>query len=163
MNRLIPEIEKIAAYSKNDRILHSDLEAVASRIPEADVFEMIDHISGRDFEKALHILAELLKNKDNAPIAILSTLAYQFRRLYGARLTIEQRKTRKEASEILNLKYDFLYDKTIAAAKKFSTAQLKQAIENCVEAEYRMKTAAGDEAELLKDIIIKLITGDNNA
>lgn len=37
MSRLIPEIEKVAAYAKGDRVTVADVEAVANHIPEAVV------------------------------------------------------------------------------------------------------------------------------
>ena len=45
MSRLIPEIEKVAAYAKGDRVTISDVDAVANHIPEAVVFEMTEYIS----------------------------------------------------------------------------------------------------------------------
>ncbi|NLV87345.1 MAG: hypothetical protein GX025_09055, partial [Clostridiales bacterium] len=39
MTGLIPEIEKIGSYAKTDTISQRDIDAVAQRIPEANVFE----------------------------------------------------------------------------------------------------------------------------
>ena len=40
MNGLIPEIEKIGAYAKGERITKADIDAVAAPVLEAQVFEM---------------------------------------------------------------------------------------------------------------------------
>ena len=160
MNRLIPEIEKIAAYASEKTVTVADVEAAASHIPEADVFEMVNLISEKKFDAALHILAELLKNKDNAPVAILASLSYQLRRIYGVKLALQRGKRQKDIRDLLKIRWDFIADRLILSAGRFSMAQLRGAVAECVEAEYKMKSSSGDDAELLKEIFIHLILGD---
>ena len=162
MNALIPEIEKVAAYAKSRRILPADIEAVASHLPEADVFEMVNLISEKKYDTALHLLAELLRNKENAPASILGTLSFQLRRLYGIKLALAEGKKQKEIKELLNIRYDFIAEKQVAAAGKFSTTQLEKDLRNCVQSEYAMKTTAGDDLELLKTLFVKMIAEDKN-
>ena len=45
MNRLIPEIGKLAAYAKDERVTVGDVDAVAHHIPEAVVFDMTEKLS----------------------------------------------------------------------------------------------------------------------
>ena len=90
MNRLIPEIDKIAAYAKGERVTVSDVEAVAHHIPEAVIFTMTDQISQKSLNNALATLSELLSDKNNEPIAMLGMLGLQMRRLYGAKLAQTQ-------------------------------------------------------------------------
>ena len=138
----------------------ADVEAAASHIPEADVFEMVNLISEKKFDAALHILAELLKNKDNAPVAILASLSYQLRRIYGVKLALQSGKRQKDIRDLLKIRWDFIADRLILSAGRFSMAQLRGAVAECVEAEYKMKSSSGDDAELLKEIFIHLILGD---
>ena len=44
MSRLIPEIEKVAAYAKGEKVTAADVEAVVNHIPEAVIFDMTDFI-----------------------------------------------------------------------------------------------------------------------
>ena len=162
MNMLIPEIEKIAAYAKGRKILPADVEAVASHIPEADVFEMVNLISDKKYDPALHLLSELLRNKENTPIAILSTLSFQLRRLYGVKLALAEGKRSREIKDILNIRYDFIADKLVSSAGKFTASQLGKSLRICAETEYAMKTTGGDDLELLKTLFVKLIAEDKN-
>ena len=162
MNRLIPEIDKVASYAKGDRVLVSDVEAVASHIPEADIFDMVNQISGKKFDAALHILAELLANKENSPTAILATLSYQLRRLYGVKLALRKGFRKKEIKELFGITWDNIADRLILSAGHFSLPQLAAALENCASAEYRMKTSSSDDTELLKEVIMNLILGDTH-
>ena len=162
MNTLIPEIEKIAAYAKGRKILPADVEAVASHIPEADVFEMVNLISDKKYDAALHLLSELLRNKENVPAVILGTISFQLRRLFGVKLALAEGKRQKDIKELLNIKYDFIAEKQIAAAGKFTVTQLEKALKNCANTEYAMKSTGGDDLELLKTLFVKLIVEDRN-
>lgn len=160
MNRLIPEIEKIAAYSTGSEVTVEDVNAVASHIPEADVFEMIGFISEKKFDRALFILSELLRNKDNSPIAILSAIGFQFRRLFGVKLAMKSGIPKSEIMEVFSLKWESIANQTISAAKGFRLSGLRQILEYCADCEFRMKSSGEDEIQMLKDIIINIMAGD---
>ena len=161
MNRLIPEIDKIAAYAKGNVVSVSDVEAVASHIPEADVFEMINLISEKKYDNALHILAELLKNRDNEPIAMLSLVASQLRRTYGVKLALQSGKRKQEIKELFSITWDFIADRLISAAGRFTFLQLRYAVESCVNAEYSMKTSAVEESSLITQVFLDLMLDDS--
>lgn len=159
MNRLIPEIDKIAGFASESVVSVSDVEAVASHIPEADVFDMVNLIAEKKYDPAMHILAELLKNKENAPIAMLSLVSSQLRRTYGVKLALHAGKRRQEIKQIFSIQ-DFVADRLISAAGRFTVRQLQAAIESCVDAEYRMKTSSVDESELLTMVLLDLMVSE---
>jgi DNA polymerase-3 subunit delta len=163
MSRLIPEIEKVAAYAREERVTVADVEAVASHIPEADIFEMTEMIAQRKTNSALSILAELMADRENEPIAVLAVLGGQMRRLYAARLAIEQQLGSKYVMEVCALKYDFIANKLLNAARGFSLEQLRSAVELCCEMDYRMKSASGDLRELLKETVLRIAAGESHA
>ena len=158
MNRLIPEIEKIAAYSSGEYITVKDIEAVAHRIPEADVFEMCDCLSRRDIEGAVLRMAELLSTKES-PIAILAVLGSQMRRLYAARLAQEQKLGAEFVKEVCALRFDFIAKKLMDSARRFTTEQLADAVALCAEMDYRMKSSSQNDEELLKELLLRLAMG----
>ena len=163
MSRLIPEIEKVAAYAREERVTVADVEAVASHIPEADIFEMTEMIAQRKTNSALSILAELMADRENEPIAVLAVLGGQMRRLYAARLAIEQQLGSKYVMEVCALKYDFIANKLLNAARGFSLSQLRRSVELCCEMDYRMKSASGDPRELLKETVLRIAAGESHA
>ena len=61
MNRLIPEIDKIAAYAKGERVTVADVEAVAHHIPEAVIFTMTRDSGGSEVDNYSD-LVDLFKN-----------------------------------------------------------------------------------------------------
>lgn len=158
MNRLIPEIDKISAYAAGELVTTSDVDAVADKIPETSAFDMLDYISQKKYESALNVLAEALKNKENNVYVILAALSYQLRRLYGVQLALEAGK-RSELKTVLNTRYDFVVDKLVIAAKKFTREQIVNALHDCVIAEHKLKSgAATDENEVIKEVMIHMIT-----
>ena len=163
MSRLIPEIEKVAAYAKGERVTVDDVEAVANHIPEAVVFSLSDHIAARRYESAAQTLAELLADKNNEPIMLLALLGAQMRKLYAARLAQEGGLGMKYIMDTCNIKYEFLAKNLAASARGFTLPQLRRAVELCAEADYMMKSSSQDDDELLKEVVMRIASGEENA
>ncbi len=163
MSRLIPEIEKVAAYAQGERVTADDVEAVASHIPEAVVFSLTDHIAARHYESAAQTLAELLADKNNEPIMLLALLGAQMRKLYAARLAQENGLGMKYIMDTCGIKYEFLAKNLAASARGFTLPQLRRAVELCTEADYMMKSSSQDDDELLKEVVMRIAAGEVNA
>ncbi len=160
MNRLIPEIEKVAAYAKGEKVTVSDVEAVAHHIPEAVIFTMTDQISQKSLNNALATLSELLSDKNNDPIAMLGMLGLQMRRLYGAKLAQEQGLGMKYVLDACGCKYDFQATKLMQAARGYTLSQLKLAVELCAETDYKLKSSSEDDRELFKELVVRIASGE---
>ena len=163
MSRLIPEIEKIAAYAGTDKVTQEDVEAVANHIPEAVVFEMTELMAQKKVNSALSVLSELLADKNNEPIMMLAVLGKQMRQLYAARLALEKNLGTKYVMEVCSMKYDYIAAKLLTAAKGFTPAQLRRAVELCAETDYRMKSSGADPKELLKEAVLRIAAGESHA
>ncbi len=161
MSGLIPEIEKVAAYAKRDRVSIVDVEAVANHIPEAKIFDMTEYIAQKKYNTAMVILAELLSDKKQEVIPMLAMLGVQMRQLYGARLALEQGMGNKELMSMCAIRYDYVANKLLAAARGFTLPQLKRAVEICSETDFLMKSSSGqDDRELLKEAVLRIAAGE---
>ena len=163
MSRLIPEIEKIAAYAGTDKVTQEDVEAVANHIPEAVVFEMTELMAQKKVNSALSVLSELLADKNNEPIMMLAVLGKQMRQLYAARLALEKNLGTKYVMEVCSMKYDYIEAKLLTAAKGFTLTQLRRAVELCAETDYQMKSSGADPKELLKEAVLRIAAGESHA
>lgn len=161
MNKLIPEIEKVAAYSKNDKVTAADVDAVANHVPEAVIFDMTDYISQKKYNSALSVLAELLSDKNNEPIAMLGMLGLQMRKLYAARLAIDNELGVKYVMDSCAIKYEYIANKLMASARGFTLQRLIRAVEICTETDYNMKSSGQDDAELLKEAVLRIAAGES--
>jgi len=157
MRQLIPEIDKIAGYARTDNVTVADIEAVASHIPEADIFQLFNFIAGKDNDNALKLLAELLSNKKNEPIAILALLGYQLRRLFAVRLILDQSGGTRGVSEFLKTSWQKVVNDSILQAKMYTAGRLAFLIEKCAEADFRMKSSGIEDEDILKDFVLTLI------
>ena len=156
MNRLIPEIEKIAAYAKGDTVSVKDVETVAHHIPEAQVFELTDLLAQKKINAAMNTLSEIFAENEYDAIYLLAVLGSQMRRLYAARLAIEHKLGAKYVAECCAIKYDFLVNKLMSSARGFTIDQLKEAVRICAETDEAMKSSGGDSRELLKNAVLAI-------
>lgn len=163
MSRLIPEIEKIAAYAPGYRVTTGDVDAVAHHIPEADIFRMTDGISEKNYGEVLRVLAELLSDKSNEPIAMLGMLGLQMRRLYAARLAADGQLGVKYIMDACGIKHEFLARKLLRSAQGFSLEQLRHAVSLCAETDYRMKSSGADNEGLFKELVLRIAAGETHA
>lgn len=162
MNRLIPEIDKIAAYTKGEKVGVAEVEAVAHHIPEAQVFELTDLLAQKQYSAAMNTLAELLAENEYEPIFLLAVLGSQVRRLYCARLAIENNLGAKYIMDCGGVKYDFLANKLLNSARSFTKNQLKDAVLCCCEADLQMKSGGGDAREILKNTVLAIAVEATN-
>ena len=156
-------MEKIASYAAGERITVQDVDTIAEHIPEADVFEMTEHIAKREFNSAFAILAELLEARKNDEILILSILGTQMRSLYAARLAIEENLGLKYVMEVCALKYDNHARKLLQTARGFTTEQLRSAIRICAETDRRIKSFTGDNSRLLQEAVLRIAAEASDA
>ena len=163
MNRLIPEIEKVAAYTRGEKVTVTEVEAVASHIPEAVIFDMTDQIAQRQFNTALATLAELLADRNNEPIPMLAMLGVQMRKLYTARLALEQGLGNAYVMECCGIKHEFVANKLLQSARGFSLPRLCRAVELCAETDYRIKSSGQDDRQLFQEAVLRLMADTNDA
>ena len=162
MNNLILEIDKVASYSAGENITRQDIDAVTTRTPEANVFNMTDCIASRDFDRAFSILSELLGMREE-PIMLLAIIGQQMRRLLAARIAIDTGRGVQYIMEVCDQRYDFIVKKLISGAKLFKLDDIIRAVELCADTDYAMKTSGGDSNELLKELLCHLAVGDSCA
>lgn len=156
MNQLIPEIEKIAAYAPGETVTRADLDAVAHKLPEAVVFEMTDCLAARNYDGAMAILAELLSDKNNTPIFLLSVIGQQMRRLYAAKIAQKSGGGTAYLSEACGIRYEFIATKLLQGARRFSLDALEDAVRLCAETDFAMKRTGADDAALLQDLLLRI-------
>ena len=160
MNRLIPEIEKVADYAKGEVITREDIDAVAHHLPEARVFEMTDRMVKGDFDGAFSVLSELQQMKDQAPVMLLAVIGIQLRRLYTARVALDKKLGREFILENTSIYQDFVADKLLDQARAFTGEQLAHAVQLAAETDFRMKSTGEDENELIRELLVRFALGE---
>ena len=160
MSALIPEIEKTAAYAKGEAVTRADIDATVIRTPEAVVWDMIDDMALRRFDRAAASLSELLGNKENHPIALNALIGQQFRRLYAVKTGQEAGLGKAELTELSGAPFDSAYYKLVDAARAYSREELGGLVKLCAEYDFKMKSTGIDPYVLIRELFALLAAED---
>ena len=159
MNGLIPEIGKIAAYAKNERITKADIDAVAAPVLEAQVFEMTNAVSKGNFDRASEVLGTLLKLQEE-PFMLLALIGKELRKLHTARIALDSGRDKFWLMERWNMRSDYPARLLLDNAKRVSRAWCANGVKRCYEVDLRMKSVSGvDGADELKLLLMELAQG----
>lgn len=155
MTALSGEISKICAYSESENIVKADIDAVTEPVLDAVVFQMTDLLGEGKYGSALTKLQQLLKLQED-PIQILGAIGGHVRRLGVARTMLDQGKNATDMMRLYNGNSDYIYRKTMAAARNFTTRFCAVAAELVMETDRQMKTSFDDNARLLELLLLRL-------
>ena len=153
---LIPEIEKVAAYAKGPQITLEDIQAVATPILEAKVFDMTGAVSRREFDRAAEILGDLLQLQEE-PIVLLAAMGKELRRLYTARAALDAGLDKGWLMEQWGMRSDYPAKLLLQNARRVSADWCREAVKRCQALDLRMKSAAGaDSSGELRQFLMEL-------
>ena len=156
MTNLAPEIDKIAAYAKDTRITVADINAVADPVLDARVFDMTNCITAGKYDDAARVLGDLLRMQEE-PIAILSVIGRELRRIYTARLALDGGKDRMWLKETWHMSSDYPAKLLMAAAAKVDRKWCADAVRKAEILDRRMKSERNmDAAQELKLFLMEL-------
>ena len=159
MAGLLQEISKIASYGKGTTITKEDIDAVADPVLSAETFKMADAVTQGQANQAAAILGDLLK-MDVDPGLILGALGREVRKLYTARLAIDEGKGQEWLMDLWGLRYPSIARALMATARRTTTAWCADAVCQCQVLDQRLKSGRGaDAAEELKMLLVRLEAG----
>ena len=158
MTNLVPEIEKISAYAKGERITIEDVNAVAEPVLSARIFDMTNAVTGRRFDDAARILGDLLRMQED-PIAILAAVGKELRRLYTARIALDNGKDRFWLKQLWNMKSDYPAKLLLEAAKRVDHDWCRRALDRCQVLDRRMKSERNIDREAELKLFLMELAG----
>ena len=152
------EIDKLDCYALGRELTKEDIDKLIPNKSEDDIFDLVEYISLRKVEKAIDLLDELLFKADQHML-IISSIGNHFKRLYEIKTYLLKGKK----LEFFMAKYrlpQFVCEKLMNQASKFSLKQLNQLIKVCVNTEIKLKSSTTDkqmemELMLFKTFMIK--------
>ena len=152
------EIDKLDCYALGRELTKEDIDKLIPNKSEDDIFDLVEYISLRKVEKAIDLLDELLFKADQHML-IISSIENHFKRLYEIKIYLLKGKK----LEFFISKYrlpQFVCEKLMNQASKFSLKQLNQLIKVCVNTEIKLKSSTTDkqmemELMLFKTFMVK--------
>ena len=139
MGNIERELEKLLCYTMDREIITAqDIENVCTTQITNHIFEMIRAVTEKNQKKALDLYYELLALKE-PPMRILFLLARQFNLIMQVK---ELSKCGYDQSQIGKKAgiQPFVVKNYLTYARKYSTEELRAAVEECVAAETKVKT-----------------------
>ena len=148
MENIARELEKLLSYTFGKNVItNADVEAVCTEQTENRIFDMVQAITDHDQKKALDLYADLLAMKE-PPMRILFLITRQFNQLLLMKSFMGHGMENGEMAKKAGVP-PFALKRYLAQCRRFTSDQLRQAVEDCVDAEERVKTGQiGDQISL---------------
>ncbi len=156
MTGLVPEIEKLGAYAKGKSVTVADIDAVADPVLDAVAFKLTNAITRGDYNAASDILGQLLKQQEE-PFLILAAVGKELRRLYTARIAIDEGRDKFWIMEQWGMRSDYPARLLLDAARRTTREWCETSVKLCQRLDLRMKSEKGvDDAGELKLLLMRL-------
>ena len=154
MENIDKELEKLICYTLDKtEISAADVEAICTGQTENKIFEMIDAISAKNQKKVLDLYYDLLALKE-APMRILFLIARQFQNLLLIKSMSAKGYPAVSIAKTAGMP-SFAVQKNLRQAGAFKINQLKEAIEDCGQAEEDVKTGRMSDQLAVELLIVK--------
>ncbi|MDO4261484.1 MAG: DNA polymerase III subunit delta [Eubacteriales bacterium] len=154
MEHISQELEKLIGYTMGrEGITAEDVAAICTEQTENRIFDMIQAITDRNQRKALELYADLLAMKEPA-MRILFLITRQFNQLLLLKSLSGQGMDRSELAKKAGIP-PFALGKYQAQCRRFTPAQIRRAVEDCVETEEQVKTGRMDDQLGVELLIVK--------
>ena len=154
MENIRQEVEKLVCYCYDKEVItNEDIDAVCVTQINNQIFEMLDAMANKRQKVALQLYYNLLALKE-PPMRILFLIGRQFNLLLQARMLKQKGYGDRVIAEKIGVP-PFAATKYLNQASKFKLADLKQAVEECVEADEAVKSGNRNDRLSVELLIIK--------
>ena len=159
MANIKTEMEKLLCYTlEKTEITREDIEEICTKRVQNQIFDMINAIADREQKKALQLYYDLLTLKE-PPMRILALIGRQFNLL----LQVKELKKKGYSQQVIAEKtglHGFVVGKYEKQAARFKSAELREALEACVEADENVKTGKMNDVMSVEILICKYSAND---
>ncbi|NPV07149.1 MAG: DNA polymerase III subunit delta [Anaerolineae bacterium] len=151
------ELEKLAAFSLDaGPVQVQDVRELVVASPESSVFDLVEAIGRRETGRALARLEDLLIRQTESALALLGMVSRQFRLLLMAKDLVEARTSQAALAQELSVP-PWLVNRFVAQSRLFTMAELEQALEKALRADYALKGGTNaSEAAVLTQLVVEL-------
>lgn len=155
------EIEKLAALAGDrDDITENDVRAVATRSVECTVFEMVDAVVAGQEGKAFGLLRDMLTTGSDR-LGILAMLLRQFRLMQHIKIMQYEKVPVPAIKQKLGVA-PFAADRMMRQAAGYSGGEVKQAVDICLQTEYKVKSGQMNQEGSLEAAMLQLFAMRRN-
>ena len=135
-------------------ILDEDVRAVATRSIECTVFEMVDAVVAGQEGKAFGLLRDMLVTGSDR-IGILAMLLRQYRLLQHVKIMQFEKRAPQQIKQSLGIA-PFAAERCIRQASAYSGGEVKQAVDICLNTEFRIKSGKLNQEGALEAAMLEI-------
>ena len=152
---LLAEVGKIAAYAGDrDAITPADVDAVATRSLECTVFNMVDAVVAGQEGTAFGYLRDMLLSGEDR-LGILAMLLRQFRLMQHVKIIQYEKVAAPTLRQRLGMP-SFAADRLIRQAGSYPGGAIKQAVDICLQTEYKVKAGLMNQEGSLEAAMLQI-------
>lgn len=154
MENIHMELEKLLSYTIGRAVITSeDVEEICTMQTTGQIFEMIRAIAEKKQRLALDLYYDLLALKE-PPMRILFLIARQFNQLLLVKSLTAKGMDRASVASKAQVA-PFIAGRLMTQAKSFTMQQLRNAVQDCVDAEEAVKTGRMTDVLSVEILIVK--------
>lgn len=156
MAMLRSELEKLVTYCYDrDIITDEDVNTICSENVEDRIFDMLDSIAEKNAAKTMSMYYDLLTLKE-PPIKLLTLMERQYNQLLQIRLLRDSGETRDNIAKKMSIGGYFI-GKYMSQASKYSAAELKKILKNCIQTDEDIKTGHITDVLGVETLLLSLL------
>ena len=161
MAQIKTEMEKLLCYTMGKtEVTRKDIASICTKRVQNQIFDMMNAMADRNQKLALQLYYDLLTLKE-PPMRILALMGRQFNLLLQVKELSQKGYSFKIISEKTGL-HGFLVGKYEKQAGKFKMAELRQALEDCVDADESVKTGKMQDRMSVELLICQYACANNH-
>ncbi len=159
LRMLDTELQKIVSFVGERKVIDKeDVLGLVSKTTDLSIFELIDAIGERNYNKAILMLRELVLYGE-PPVRLLFMVAKHFRILLEAKSLAQAGYAEKQVASQLQI-HPYVAQKCVRQAKNFSRDELEKALERILETDIAIKTSTRQPIMNLELLFIQLCSRD---
>lgn len=154
MENIRRELDKLVVYTDgHEEITCEDIDAVCTVHTESQIFDMVKVIAEKNQAKALQLYYDLMTQKE-PPMKILYWITRQFNQLYQIKDLQSKGYPDHIIAERMGIR-DFIVRRNKVLCQSFSLAELRKAIQICVERDEDVKTGRLNDRVAVELLIVR--------
>ncbi|OQY39337.1 MAG: DNA polymerase III subunit delta [Spirochaetaceae bacterium 4572_7] len=147
--------EKISFFFDKGKVITEDeIDTYLYHSREENVFSLFEKISFKDLEGALEINSKLALSSDNTPIAIVSGLLWQFKRLLNLKISVSQRIPVQEAMTKQGIRGKKNQKNYQTALGNYSLHELQKIILILSDHDFMLRNAKTEMQKIIIELLI---------
>lgn len=156
LQMLLGELEKLCNFKGSGEITRADIEAVATKSLEANVFDLSKALVSGNCARALALLQKLLADKER-PEILLGTLIGAYVDMYRVKLAVEAGEGTQYPAQLFNYKgKEFRLRNAARDAGKLGVSELRTCLDLLHTADIALKSGVQDQKTVLERLLVQL-------